>query len=84
MGIVGLILSLIVIAILAGGGVHLFLRRRSGKEEPHYTFRCPKCRRKFHYRASRAGHRGVCPICKQHFLFPPPPSPEQADFQMPR
>jgi hypothetical protein len=63
-------LLVIVLVALGVGGVQIYLKSRPPKEEPHLTFRCPHCGRKFHYRASRSGHRGVCPICKRTFFFP--------------
>jgi hypothetical protein len=58
-----------VLGLSATGG-YMFLRTRPAKQEPVHRFRCPYCRRKARYRESRAGHKGMCPLCGQHFLFP--------------
>jgi hypothetical protein len=66
-------LILIVVAVVvvaAGVGVFLVMRSRAPKEEPLQHFKCPNCRRKLRYRPSQAGHKGMCPLCKQHIVFP--------------
>jgi hypothetical protein len=58
--------------LLAGWAVSPFgLRRRRAAEAPAYGhFRCPGCKRRLRYLAQRAGHRGACPTCHRHVVFP--------------
>jgi hypothetical protein len=72
----GITVALIAAVLLALAVAYWWWARpRSPPDEPEYHFRCPGCRRRLRYRAGRVGHRGVCPQCRQHFLFPPPPKP---------
>jgi hypothetical protein len=65
----------IVVIVLVAGAVGLFVaaRARRPKEEPVQHFKCPSCRRKLRYRQTQAGHKGMCPLCKQHLTFPTVP-----------
>jgi hypothetical protein len=65
-----LIAVVLAVAALMGVGAYLFLRPRAPQEEEVYHFSCPKCRRRFGYRAAQAGRPGSCPRCKQLFTFP--------------
>lgn len=51
-------------------GAFLLLRRRGPAEEEVYHFNCPKCKRRFRFRARQAGHKGECPRCREQFVFP--------------
>jgi hypothetical protein len=42
---------------------------RPGDLEVHHC-NCPKCKRRFGYRARQAGHKACCPRCGQNFVFP--------------
>jgi hypothetical protein len=62
----------IAVIVLVGGAAVVFVaaRARRPKEEPVQHFKCPSCRRKLRYRSNQAGHKGMCPLCKQHLTFP--------------
>jgi LPXTG-motif cell wall-anchored protein len=66
-------LILVGAAAMLAVGIILFTRLRKPQEEPVYHFRCPGCRRKLKYRARQAGHRGMCPQCRQQWTFPAVP-----------
>jgi DNA-directed RNA polymerase subunit RPC12/RpoP len=70
---------LIVLGVAAVGGIGAYvflLRSRGPKEEVVYYYRCAKCRRKLRYVAKQANSKGMCPMCKQRFVFPAIPSPK--------
>ena len=47
--------------------------------DPLYNLRCPGCKRRLHYRASRAGKKAQCPKCKHIFVYPVTPPPQEQD-----
>jgi len=55
-------------------GVYRFVQARTPKDEPYFRFLCPGCGRKLHYRARKAGQRGICPRCKQQCDYPKIPT----------
>jgi hypothetical protein len=61
------------VVILLGGVAWFFLRPKAVKEEPIYYYRCEGCRRKLKYLARQANNKGMCPMCKRQFVFPPIP-----------
>jgi hypothetical protein len=65
-----IVIVLIALAAAGGAAVFLALRSRRPVEEPLQHFKCPSCRRKLRYRRTQAGHKGMCPMCKQHLTFP--------------
>jgi hypothetical protein len=64
--------AIALMLVATGGGLYLGLaRRRAVPAEPPYNyFRCPGCKRRLRYLASRAGHRGACPTCHRDLTFP--------------
>jgi hypothetical protein len=67
----GTTVALIAAASLFVAGACWWLWRRS--PGPVYHFRCPGCRHRLRYWAHSVGHRGICPRCRQRFIFPPVP-----------
>ena len=68
--LLAVILCLLGAAVVAGG-IFFYLRRRHPVEqETYYRCHCPSCNRKLKYKASRGGHRGICPGCKKTLAFP--------------
>jgi hypothetical protein len=60
-----------------GGGAWFFLFRNKGPQvEPNYYYRCEGCKRKLKYTAKQVKRKGMCPMCKRTFIFPPPPQPQ--------
>jgi DNA-directed RNA polymerase subunit RPC12/RpoP len=60
-----------VVVLLGGFGAYVYLlRSRAPKEEEFYYYRCAKCRRKMRYAARQAKSKGMCPQCKERFVFP--------------
>jgi hypothetical protein len=66
----------VVILALAGGAAAWFyiVRSRAPKEEPVYYYKC-ECKRKLRYFARQVNHKGICPLCRRQFTFPPIPAP---------
>jgi len=56
-------------AVLAVAGYFLLLRR-APKEAAVYYYTCKGCRRRFGYGKVQMGHAGMCPRCKERFVFP--------------
>jgi hypothetical protein len=72
-----LLAVLLAAAVVAAVVIYWFVRTRSRKaEDPLVNFRCPHCKRRLHYRKSKAGHRGMCPRCRHHLVFPIVPEAE--------
>ena len=66
-----------IVILLAGANSYILWRRRPSKIiEPIYHFQCPGCRRKLKYRARQVGNQGMCPQCRQRWVFPPVPETE--------
>jgi DNA-directed RNA polymerase subunit RPC12/RpoP len=66
-----IVLGVVVVLLLGGTGAYFYLlRSRAPKEEVFYYYRCTKCRRKMRYVAKQANSKGMCPQCKQRFVFP--------------
>jgi DNA-directed RNA polymerase subunit RPC12/RpoP len=62
---------LAVVAVLVVGGVgYLFVRRRGPEEPSVFYYTCKTCKRKFSYKKPQMGHQGMCPRCKERFIFP--------------
>lgn len=62
----------IVVSLVAlAGGVFVWLRSRTPKEEPILHFRCPGCSRRLRFRARQAGNAGRCSHCGRDLKFPP-------------
>jgi DNA-directed RNA polymerase subunit RPC12/RpoP len=71
-----IVLIVLGVAAVGGIGAYFFLfRSRRPKEEPVYHYRCAKCKRKMRYLARQANSKGICPQCKQRFVFPAIPAP---------
>ena len=66
-GVVGFVALLL--GMYAAFQVRTWRTQRVQAEDKYY-FTCPKCRRKFGYRARQAGHKGACPRCGQNLIFP--------------
>lgn len=66
----------VFIAVIGQAGILFWLQRKRfvGKKEkqapPELKCRCPYCRRKYRYLASRAGQGVICRNCKTAFVFP--------------
>ena len=68
------VILLSIVAILICANAFVYWRRRPAKvQEPIYHFQCPGCRRKLRYRARQVGNQGMCPRCRQRWVFPPIP-----------
>jgi DNA-directed RNA polymerase subunit RPC12/RpoP len=66
-----IVLGLVVVLVLGGAGAYFFLlRARAPKEEVFYYYRCANCKRKMRYAAKQANSKGICPQCRQRFVFP--------------
>jgi LPXTG-motif cell wall-anchored protein len=60
-----------LVGVLVVGGIGYLLLRRRGPVEPTvFYYTCKGCRRKFRYRKPQMGHQGMCPRCKERFIFP--------------
>jgi hypothetical protein len=69
-----IVLGVLAVAVLGGA----YWRRLSlPPPDPLVNMRCPGCRRKLHYRASRAGRNAQCPKCKVKFTYPMTPPEEE-------
>jgi uncharacterized paraquat-inducible protein A len=68
--IIYLLIAITVGAALGYGAIQFSRARSSVKDEPMFHFNCPKCKRRFSYRARQSGHKGACPRCGQHLVFP--------------
>jgi predicted RNA-binding Zn-ribbon protein involved in translation (DUF1610 family) len=66
------LVSLVVILVLANGYA-LWRQRPSKMDETIYHFNCPECGKRLRYRATQAGHKGMCPRCRAGWDFPPLP-----------
>ena len=64
-----LAIPLLLLAIFAVVRFRAWRAQRLEDQEKHY-FKCPKCHRKFGYRARQAGHKACCTYCGQNFIFP--------------
>lgn len=60
---------------LVATGLWVFSRSRQPQEQPVYHFRCTGCKRRLRYRAHQVGKSGMCPRCRQQFVFPVPKNP---------
>jgi hypothetical protein len=57
--------------------LYVVLRRLRGRRGPHppeevFAFRCRRCGGSVGFRASQAGTKGNCPVCKTVCSYPPP------------
>jgi hypothetical protein len=60
-----------VVGVLAAALVGVFLfRNRPRRQEAVYYYQCTKCNRRLKYRARQVNGKGMCPACKQRFIFP--------------
>jgi hypothetical protein len=74
-----IVLVVVGVALVGGIGLYFYLlRARAPKEETAFYYRCAKCRRKLRYVARQVNSKGMCPMCKQRFVFPPTPLPKKA------
>jgi DNA-directed RNA polymerase subunit RPC12/RpoP len=63
-----IVLTAAIAAVLLGGV--FVLRSRRLVEEVVYHHNCPKCQRRFRFRAKQAGQGAECPRCRERFTFP--------------
>jgi DNA-directed RNA polymerase subunit RPC12/RpoP len=65
-------LAVIVLASLVGAGVagYWLTTKRQPVKEPVNLYRCSHCGQKLRYLASKAGNAGMCPRCRNRFVFP--------------
>jgi DNA-directed RNA polymerase subunit RPC12/RpoP len=65
-------LAVIAIVGLVGVGAasYWFASRRQPAQEPVNLYRCSDCGQKLRYLASKAGNAGMCPRCRNRFIFP--------------
>jgi DNA-directed RNA polymerase subunit RPC12/RpoP len=65
---------LAVIAIVGlvgvGAATYWFFSGRRPVQEPINLYRCSDCGQKLRYLASKAGNAGMCPRCRNRFVFP--------------
>jgi hypothetical protein len=63
------------VAVAVGLAIAIFrwIRSRPAPEEPVYYHKCAHCRRKLRYRAKQIGRKGMCPQCRNQFVFPTVP-----------
>jgi len=64
-----LIICLVVLGIGAAVGGFFWLRGKPNPAE-YLHFNCPGCGRRFRYQPRQSGHKGQCPHCSKHFVFP--------------
>lgn len=75
----GLTILVLAGAALVGAALGVsWVGRRSARVEPYLVFRCPGCRQKVRYLASKAGRPGMCPRCRRRWVLPATPQ-ETAD-----
>jgi hypothetical protein len=72
----------VIVSVVVGLALALLLsvfwkRLMVPPHDPLYNMRCPSCKRKLHYRGSRAGKQAQCPKCKGRFAYPLSPPPEE-------
>lgn len=64
------------VAVIGGVVWFFFLRSKPPPEEPIYYYHCISCKRKLKYYGRQANSKGMCPRCKQRFVFPAVPKKE--------